>query len=189
MRMTEFLIDESLSQEYESIKVRFLAKGHILAIKECESKVFSLPDEAKLEACGITGCRPLLYFADTNDQSAPGDHRIAGRHIPVQTSTDRSSVILMRSDYPAELPPPFVCASKVCVLYHELGHANDFYEGYNFQHSTMRYDPEAGEKYADAFAKERLKRLKCQKIVDGQQSPASLWDWYSQARYIGSHVS
>jgi hypothetical protein len=184
----EYRIDESLHQEYEAIKTRFLAKDHILAIKECESKIFGLPDEEKLEVCGISGCRPLLYFADTYDQNAPGDHRIAGRHIPVQTSTGRSSVILVRSDYPTDYPPSFVCACKVCILFHELGHADDFYEGYNFKHTKMEYDPEAGEKYADAFAKERLKRIRCQKIVEGKESPATLWDWYSQVRYIGSFV-
>src|SRR5437588_9662320 len=130
----EYMIDESLEQEYEVIKARFLAQGHILAIKDCESKIFCLPDDAKLEACGIIDCRVLLYYANTYDQNAPGDQHIAGRHIPVETSNGRSSVILTRSDYPEDQSPAFVCACKVCILYHELGHAHDFYEAYNFNH-------------------------------------------------------
>jgi hypothetical protein len=178
--MTSFLIPESLNQEYESIKARFLAKGHIFSIKECESTVFLLSDQEKLEACGIMGCKAITYYADTYDQNAPGELRTAGRHIGVQTEVGRSSVILMRRDYPAEYSPESVVAYKVCTLYHELGHADDFYEGINFRHAETQIDAEAAEKYADAFARERLKRIKCEKIVDGKTWPATLWDLYNQ---------
>jgi hypothetical protein len=142
-----------------------------------------------LNACGITDCRPLLYSVPTYDQSAPGNNQIGGRHIGVRTATGRSSVIVMRSDYPAELSPAFVCACTICILYHELGHAHDFREGFNFNHHSMQYDPEAGEKYADAFARERLKQIKCKKVVEEKDFSATLWQWYNQVRYIGNFVS
>lgn len=188
--MPQFLIDESLNKEYDSIKKRFLAKGHILAIEECEGKLFTLSDEAQLEACGIKDCRPLSYRAETIDVSAPGDEEIGGRTIAVQTSTGRSSVILMKNDYSTDAPPAFVCACKICILHHELGHADDIdiHEGINFSHTLRRVDLEGAEKYADAFAKEKLKRIKCKKKADGKEYHATLWDFWRQVRHVGNYV-
>lgn len=156
--------------------------------KECEGKVFTLSDEAQLEACGITGCRPLPFVAEAVDASAPGAEEIGGRTIAAQTSAGRSCVILMRNDYPADAPPAFVCASRICILYHELGHVRDMREGINFNHATMAVDLEGAEKYADAFAKEKLKQIKCRKLVDGKEYPATLWEFWDQVRHIGNYV-
>lgn len=182
--MTDLPIEvdvESMKQKYKAIKANFLAKDHILAIEECGSAIFTLPDEDKLKRLGIKG-RPLQFRSETFDQSAPPDEEIAGRHIGVEIDDGRLSVILMKSDYSAD--PAYVCALKICVLYHELGHANDFYEEINFRHSTMNCDTEASEKYADRFAKKRLKRIRCQ-----PDQPPTLWDFYEKLMYVGKYSS
>ncbi|SRR5260370_9975041 len=187
--MPEYQIDEGLRQEYEAIKGRYLAQGHIIAIKECATEVFDLPLGAMLEACGVTGCTPIEYLSPNYDAAAPGNDKIAGKMIGVETAKGRRAVILMRRDYPSEMHPAFVTACKVCVLYHELGHAHDFNEGINFRHRERGYNAEKAEAYADAFAQEKLKKIKCVKIVNGKKVPTTLWDWYRQSRYRGEFVS
>jgi hypothetical protein len=182
----ELRVDEGLNEEYERIKRRFLAQGHILAIKECPAELFKLPPKEMLAASGITGCTVLEYTSDTIDSTRPANDRIGGRTVGVlDPEGQRRSVIFMRNDYPPEYSPALALVCKVCMLYHELGHADDFREGVNFQHEKGHYSAKRSEAYADDFAKRHLRRIRCIKVVDGQERRGTLWDWYREVRYVG----
>src|ERR1022692_3993050 len=82
---------EALSQEYEIVKSRYLAIGHILAIKDCATEVFTMSNEEKLKTCGLTACSTIEYTSDSYDKNSQAD-QIGGQHFGVMTSIGRLSV-------------------------------------------------------------------------------------------------
>jgi hypothetical protein len=187
-RVDEFLIPESLHQEYEQAKRQFLAKGYILTIKECPSELFKLPAREQLEACEVSGCTALQYMSDTYNVAEPANERIGGRMIPVEKESKRYSVIFIRSDYDPDVPAAQMIMSKFCILYHELGHAEDFYQGINYNHTKREFSVKKAEAYADDFAVRHLKRIKCEMLVEGKKRTTTLGDWYRQNRYRGVYI-
>jgi hypothetical protein len=186
----KFEIDKELMKaEFETAKARFSKEAHILAIKECGAEVFPLAEQQMLEAVGLEGCTALQYFADCYDQNAGTADQIAGRHIGVLTAMGRLSVILLRDQYVTRHSDAFVAAYKVCTLYHEVGHAEDFRRGINFNHTNKTTRPKEAEEFADSFAKRRLQHIKCHEMVKGEPPPPTLWDFYSSVRHKGSFVS
>jgi hypothetical protein len=181
----ELLVPESLPEEYEKIKRQFLARGHVLAIKECPAEVFKLSAQEQLEACELTGCTALQYLSDTHDAAEPANEHIGGRMVPVEKGGQRYSVIYMRNDYGPDVPAAQVIASKVCILYHELGHAEDLYQGINYNHKKRECSLKRAEAYANDFAERHLKRIKCERIVAGRKRETTLGDWFREHRYRG----
>jgi hypothetical protein len=187
----KFAVDVQLmEQEYKTAKERFSKQNHILAIKECGTEVFQMPDQEKLAAVGIADCTALLYMAKCYDERALGPEEIGGRMIPVRaTSGKMAAVILMKNDFSEKYSPPEVAAFKVCFLYHEAGHADDFVKGVNFVHARMECRLKEAEEFADMFAKRRLQHIKCHEPVHGEPSPPTLWDLYDSLRHRGRFVS
>src|SRR5262249_48225343 len=145
--------------------------------------LFKLPPQEQLEACGISGCTALQYMSDTYDAAQPANERIGGRMIPVEKEGQRYSVIFMRNDYGPDLPVAQVVMTKFCILYHELGHAEDFYQGINYDHKKRECSIRKAEAYADDFAVKHLKKIKCEKVVQGKKRDTTLGDWYRENRY------
>jgi hypothetical protein len=184
-RMDEFRIPERLHEEYARVKKQFLRKGHILAIQECSSELFKLPPQQQLEVCGLLDCTALEYMSYTYDSVQPSNERIGGRMFPVEKKGKHYSVILIRDDYGPDITPAQVLMYKFCILYHELGHAEDFYQGVNYNHTKREVSIKQAEGYADDFAVKHLKRIKCEEIVQGKTKRPSLADWYRKHRYKG----
>jgi len=184
----QFIVPHNLSEDYEQVKKQFGAMSHILAIQECGADLFKLPAQEQLEACGIRGCTALQYAGDAYDATQPDIQRIGGRMIPVEKDGRRYAAVLVRSDYERSLPDAQVIMTKFCILYHELGHAEDFYQGINFNHKNKVCATKQAEAYADDFAVRHLKRIKCERIVKGITHKTTLGDWFRGKRYRGQYV-
>jgi hypothetical protein len=184
----ELRVPESLCEGYERTKKQFALKSHILAILECPADLFKLPEQEQLKACGLTGCTVLQYAHDAYDAVKPENERIGGRMVPVEKNGRRYAVILIRNDYEPDRSDAQVIMTKFCILYHELGHAEDLYQGINFDHKNKQCTIRQAEAYADDFAVRHLKRVKCEKIVAGKAHETTLGDWYRENRYRGLYV-
>jgi hypothetical protein len=183
--MVRFEVPENLQGQYERIRRRFARQGHILAILECPDSVFLLSDEQKLARYGLRDYTTLRYLAKTYDKNAPGDEQIAGRAVQLSGPKGRVSAIFLREQYQGFDNPTYFWVCKLGVLYHELGHADDFRQGINFNHRKMIYKPKEGEEYADRFAKKYLSRIPCVKFLDDKPEKSNLWEVYGAIRYQG----
>jgi hypothetical protein len=141
-----------------------------------------------LEAVDLAGYTALQYLTDCYDQNARTADWIAGRHIGVLSAMGRGSVILIRDKYTTGHSDLFVAAYKVCILYHEAGHAEDFRRGLNFNHTDKKSRIKDAEEFADDFAKKRLQHIRCHPKITGEPPPPTLWDFYSSVIHKGSFV-
>ena len=89
--------------------------------------------------------------------------------------TGRSSVILIQYEYADNEQANLL---RIAILYHELGHADDFKKGINFNHHTLTFHLPKAEEYADAFAKQYLQEFNVRK----GNAQFTIWDFYNERR-------
>lgn len=181
-------LPDSFHGEFERIKARFLAKGHILAIKDCRPAFFKLPLQERLAACGLQEAIALDYLSDPAACAVPAGATRAGCMIPVAADGARSSVILILNQFPRHFDSKWVMLFRICVLYHELGRAEDLRCGACFDHSTQECRQKEADEYAAKFARRYLDDILCERTIEGKFEILTLWDWYAEVNYLGTFV-
>lgn len=153
----------SYATEFDRLRRRPPIRS-LVGIYELEDEEFyDLTTEQKLTALRLSGMSNLLYDCEYDNEAGTIGRTASGTGYAAPLRVDgqgvRPIIFLRRrvevdsgSDVDAGMRNEVAATTRLVVLLHELGHAEDIERGVNFDHATLKLDLVSAEAYAHRFA-------------------------------------